>query len=922
MSRWEYGYLKSESAPLGSGELASVVMAACAAAVALVVLNVVSDTARLAVFTIIVTVFFTYAVVYVTRNPSWLIFALIFEEVIPYLNVLPLDPKSRWFLRYPLLLPLCLPALWVALRSGLLWRGGFKTLAIFFVWAVATIAYSLTPEISAGRLLPDFLLFAALSVATLSVSNAEDVQKILSHFLLGCGILQLGLVLSYLLPGSLTWIPDEGLLRFAGIFTTPNAVGALMLATVGAGVVLWRATAGWRRTVLAATMLSSVTFAIVADSRSETLVAMIGVMAYAVSRRGLKAAAICAVLGVAALFALEVMNSSTLAYLNRDVGTLTGRTEAWQFEIAKLGQRPLQGYGYEVEGEIFQDRHFTNWQTFWDLGPNTSLHNGYMGLAIGMGLPALFYWLFVFLKPWFSLLASEHDDWNLKPLFFLVVLPMLILGFDESGLGEPRDIRGLLFFLSWALAERYRLSRIAINDRQGIADQSWSGGAFAALTGSLMCIAILIGSSATPASATTYYVDSQHGMDRASGSLPTAAWRTLSKIDHFQFRSGDIVRLARGATWRETLEPDGPGDANFAGVTFMTYGSGTPPTINGADAITTWSSWRGPIYQTREPRQVYNVFVDEAPGWGLRRACCLPLSPCPARDANSNCLIAQMMPGSWYWSGLSTPSALQNTLYVWLGDNTSPTSHLMEAVTRQYGIFGYGPAGELNNIRIDGLRIIETGRRGITLQSGEAAGCCDSRGTGGGTGTAGLIIRDTTILRTGTGRLDDGSYGNALSVINAASPVIEHNFVSYCGNHGNCIQVQNANGARVLNNDVDHWNHNGVDIKGSRNVLVEGNIGHDKPDDGAAFYAEYSTGVIFRNNAAHNVSNGFQISVAASASILDNSITDATTVLYFGPRANFVIVQANTANGCLAAVGTDGRGTLQQDDNTWRCGRP
>jgi len=126
----------------------------------------------------------------------------------------------------------------------------------------------------------------------------------------------------------------------------------------------------------------------------------------------------------------------------------------------------------------------------------------------------------------------------------------------------------------------------------------------------------------------------------------------------------------------------------------------------------------------------------------------------------------------------------------------------------------------------------------------------------------------------------------------------------------------------VLNNHVDHWNHNGVDIKGSQDVLVEGNIGCDEPDDGAAFYTEYSTGVVFRNNAAYDISNGFQISVAASASILNNSITNATTVLYFGPRANSVFVRANSANACVAAVGTDGRGILQQDDNTWRCSHP
>ena len=43
------------------------------------------------------------------------------------------------------------------------------------------------------------------------------------------------------------------------------------------------------------------------------------------------------------------------------------------------------------------------------------------------------------------------------PLALLVILPMLLLSIDESGLSEPRYVRGLLMFMSWAMAERYQI---------------------------------------------------------------------------------------------------------------------------------------------------------------------------------------------------------------------------------------------------------------------------------------------------------------------------------------------------------------------------------------------------------------------------------------------------------------------------------
>lgn len=410
-----------------------------------------------------------YGICYAIRHPAWFVFALIAAETVPYFSVIPLDPNNRWFLRYPLLFPLALPALWGAVKSRALFQGRFGLMLMFFAWGAVTIAYSLNPAVSLGRLVPDFLLFGTICFAASRVDDAADVQIILGCFVLGCGILQLITAFAYfflpeVLGGSgetlrAIWMVDErGLYRFCSVFNEPNAVGSLMLATVGSGVAHWPAVkTRWRKLLLALSMVSAVIFAVVADSRSETGVAVVGCVSYVIWEHKWKGTAVVALVIVVVLGCYSMFAASINPYLNRGVDTMTGRTEAWGFELRKAKASPFLGYGYQSEGEILRSREFGDWEEIWNKGSATPLHNGYMTLIIGTGIPAAIFWLTVFIGPWWSLFREREDPWNLIPLAFLVIIPMLLLSIDESGLSEPRYVRGLLLFMSWAIAERYQI---------------------------------------------------------------------------------------------------------------------------------------------------------------------------------------------------------------------------------------------------------------------------------------------------------------------------------------------------------------------------------------------------------------------------------------------------------------------------------
>jgi O-antigen ligase len=416
-----------------------------------------------------------YAIRYIVANPSWLILALVAEEIIPYLNFIPVDPNTRWFLRYPLLIPLTLPFAWLALRERLFWRGYYKLLIVFWVWALVTVSYSLNPEVSLGRLLPTLLLFSAILVIAESVTKADDFQLILGRLALGCGILQILDAIAYLfLPAVLggsgdtlraTWIIDPmsgGLPRFGGVFTNPNAVGAVATVTVLTGVAHWHAVRGrLYRSLLLLSMGVSIFFSVIADSRSETAAAVIGCVAYYIWKDRWRAVLVVGALAVVAVLAMPLVNP---AYMDRGLTTATGRTEAWAFELRMIAARPIRGYGYQVEGEIFRNRYWTNWQDFWAQGAQTALHNGYISIAIGVGLPALMLWLIAFLAPWCALLRQEADPWGLKPMFFLVAIPILFLSLDES-VAEPRSILGIMVWVSWAVTVRYLLFSTASEKR-------------------------------------------------------------------------------------------------------------------------------------------------------------------------------------------------------------------------------------------------------------------------------------------------------------------------------------------------------------------------------------------------------------------------------------------------------------------------
>ncbi len=293
-----------------------------------------------------------------------------------------------------------------------------------------------------------------------------------------------------------------------------------------------------------------------------------------------------------------------------------------------------------------------------------------------------------------------------------------------------------------------------------------------------------------------YYIDANVGDDSNSGLSPSSAWRTIGKVNSIALAPGDTVYFRRGEIWRETLEPRS-GGAPGRPVTFTAYGNGPAPIISGSDIVKGWSLSNGSIYRARCSKP-NNVYVDGGPGWGLARACCLPLESCAQ---SGSCANGPMTAGSWYWNPATSD------LYVWLEDGSNPAEHTVEAAVRIYGMNATADGDEKSNIVVDGLAFERTGGYGIYVYSN----------ADDGRGPAGIAIRNNSVRQTGTGQIDGDDYYNAIHFdehveLNTAPEFID-NTIAYSGGHGNAINSQNADGAQLIGNHAEHFNHNGFDTK-------------------------------------------------------------------------------------------------------------
>lgn len=110
--------------------------------------------------------------------------------------------------------------------------------------------------------------------------------------------------------------------------------------------------------------------------------------------------------------------------------------------------------------------------------------------------------------------------------------------------------------------------------------------------------------------AETYYVDATDGNDSNSGTSPSEAWQSISKINNTSFQPGDQILFQRGEVWTERLQPSTSGTSNSP-ITYSAYGSGIKPTIDG-EGLKGYL-----IYVRKSHLRISSIKIINSDGWAI-----------------------------------------------------------------------------------------------------------------------------------------------------------------------------------------------------------------------------------------------------------------------------------------------------------------
>jgi O-antigen ligase len=238
-----------------------------------------------------------------------------------------------------------------------------------------------------------------------------------------------------------------------GLYAHKNIAGPVMACLSFAGVYLFRR--GWRAAG-AILFVTAFIFLVQTNSKTTTGLAPIAILLVAgptvLGLRGLTPFILVGVVAVSALLTLgivfvEPMKEAVLSFFP-DL-TYTGRTTIWEFAGRMIMERPWTGYGLESFWTTrLVSEQLTPFDQAWDIGSIVHGHNGYIDIALTMGLPGLAIALVAFvLAPArdFARTPLKRENVLMADFFMMIVVFTLLNASLESFFFRRADPVWLLF---------------------------------------------------------------------------------------------------------------------------------------------------------------------------------------------------------------------------------------------------------------------------------------------------------------------------------------------------------------------------------------------------------------------------------------------------------------------------------------------
>lgn len=343
---------------------------------------------------------------------------------------------------------------------------GNKLIWLFMAWAVASIAWSTDPDLSVRRLIQ----FAApVLLALYAVSRFDPTTAIRLTGWCYFGIIVASAIVA------VVW-PDFGQMKdnavnidlvegsrlagdWKGILGHKNGLGFVTLGS--AQIFFWRwLTEKDRRGLFGAIILFGVFVTYKSHSTTSLLLVGLSLGIYILIRISEAAPRLRALIVFATVIALVIgflavitMREEMTALVGKDA-TLTGRLPIWQVLVGhSIPARPLLGYGFNAYFNLSNPEYLrlveiVDW-------PAPHAHNGYLNLAVELGIPAAVLGTFILLRMIGAAMRRLHDPsapWA-EYMFVFGVVTIVLNCVEATIFRLGDDLTFILLFSCFALSK-------------------------------------------------------------------------------------------------------------------------------------------------------------------------------------------------------------------------------------------------------------------------------------------------------------------------------------------------------------------------------------------------------------------------------------------------------------------------------------
>jgi O-antigen ligase len=340
----------------------------------------------------------------------------------------------------------------------------FVLFGLFILFALVSIIYSIDPFYTFIRSSAFLALFGFLIGLHGWLHEDQRLEGVLHTLFLLVSFFILINSLSLVIFSNRVWWGD-GNGRFQGLWSHPNTLGSVCM--VSYPVLQWEYSRGsfGKKFMVIVLFVALACFHLFTGSRASIAATFLGMCVWCLiqkKRRNLILA--MGLIGIVVFSIVQLKPSS----FHREEGTglidLTGRPEFWHGSLILMREKPLLGYGYGVEGKIWEDpRFFGNKETLWSGSAKTSLHNGYLSTVIGVGIIIFILWCLILFLPLWRTMRLPFNDFKAFAITLLVM--GMIMNFFEGVITEGRSFVAILFWIAWVFAGRLTHSpRIGKNE--------------------------------------------------------------------------------------------------------------------------------------------------------------------------------------------------------------------------------------------------------------------------------------------------------------------------------------------------------------------------------------------------------------------------------------------------------------------------